>query len=75
MSGLQQLLAKWRADARFAENVARWEEIPEAAGSYADFPAFLHQALREGLLRRGINRLYSHQAEALAALHAGQNVG
>lgn len=74
MSGLQQLLAKWRADARFAENVARWEEIPEAAGSYADFPAFLHQALREGLLRRGINRLYSHQAEALAALHAGQNV-
>ena len=74
MSGMQQLLAKWRADARFAANVVRWEEMPAESGTYADFPPFLHRSLCEGLRRRGINRLYSHQAEALAALNAGQHV-
>ncbi|NLN07901.1 MAG: DEAD/DEAH box helicase [Firmicutes bacterium] len=71
---MQQLLAKWRADARFAANVVRWEEMPAESGTYADFPPFLHRSLCEGLRRRGINRLYSHQAEALAALNAGQHV-
>ena len=64
---------KWREDARFMENVVRWAEMPAAEGSYADFPAFLHPSLCAGLKRRGIKRLYSHQAEALEAVRAGWN--
>jgi DEAD/DEAH box helicase domain-containing protein len=73
VSGLQQVMIKWREDARFMENVVRWAEMPAAEGSYADFPAFLHPSLCAGLKRRGIKRLYSHQAEALEAVRVGWN--
>ena len=45
-----------------------------AEGVYADLPAAIHPALRQALEARGIARLYSHQAEAFAALEAGKNV-
>jgi DEAD/DEAH box helicase domain-containing protein len=47
---------------------------PAAEGVYADLPAAIHPALRQALEARGIARLYSHQAEAFAALEAGKNV-
>src|SRR3954447_20779465 len=46
---------------------------PPSEGVYADLPG-IDDRLRKALDRRGISRLYSHQAEAFAQLGAGKNV-
>ncbi|MBZ0232235.1 MAG: DEAD/DEAH box helicase, partial [Deltaproteobacteria bacterium] len=44
------------------------------ASPVASSPPGLHPALRAALAQRGIEQLYSHQAEAFAAAQAGENV-
>jgi DEAD/DEAH box helicase domain-containing protein len=41
---------------------------------YATFPPGLDERLRVALERRGINQLYSHQAEALSLVSGGRNI-
>jgi len=68
---LSQLLDTLKADDRFLRNVNRWEVIPPAPGRYADFPASLNPRLRDVFRDRGIDRLYSHQAEAVELANSG----
>src|SRR5271163_3576574 len=46
---------------------------PARPAEYADFPENLNPRLREVLVRRGIERLYTHQAEACQRIAAGAN--
>ena len=73
MSSLEDLLTRWQDDPFFMRNVTRWEKLPSREGTYADFPGFMNRRLQETLSRRGIERLYSHQAEALQAVARGEN--
>src|ERR1039458_3939455 len=43
-------------------------------GTFADIPALVDPKLRAALEKRGIARLYSHQADAFAAVQAGKHV-
>ncbi|MDZ7346093.1 MAG: DEAD/DEAH box helicase [candidate division KSB1 bacterium] len=54
--------------------VSRWEVLPPQSGTFVEFPDGLHPALVDGLKRRGINKLYSHQAEAYQEISRGHNV-
>ncbi len=47
---------------------------PARAAEYADIPASVHPKLREGLLRRNVPQLYTHQAESFELAQAGKNV-
>ncbi|MFS8641116.1 MAG: DEAD/DEAH box helicase, partial [Symbiobacteriaceae bacterium] len=51
-----------------------WEVQPAHPGQYADPPAVLDPRLVAWLRSRGIQRLYSHQAEAIAASLRGEDV-
>lgn len=73
MSGLEELIARWRDDPAFMRNVTRWEGSARE-GSYEELPSSLDPRLRETLRRRGIERLYSHQAAALRAAGRGENI-
>ena len=55
-------------------NVAHWEVMPVRAGEYAPFPYEVDDGLRRILRSRGIDRLYSHQADAYRRVRAGENV-
>src|SRR5579863_130314 len=46
---------------------------PARPAEYADFPEDLNPKLREVLVQRGIERLYTHQAEACEQIAAGSN--
>src|SRR3954447_1667594 len=46
---------------------------PPSEGVYADLPA-INERLRLALEKRGISRLYSHQADAFTRIGAGKNV-
>ena len=74
MPGLAELLARWQDDPAFRRNVTRWEKIPAQEGAYAGFPSFLDPRLQETLRRRGVERLYCHQAAAIEATGRGKNV-
>ena len=46
---------------------------PASDGEFADVPDSVDPRLREALKRRGIERLYTHQAEAFDQITAGKN--
>lgn len=47
---------------------------PAREGEFLPLPETVNQALAEAYRARGMDRLYSHQAEAFAAAEAGENV-
>ncbi|MFH1845224.1 MAG: DEAD/DEAH box helicase [bacterium] len=62
---LAQLLDHLRGDQQFCRNVNRWEVIPARDGRYEDYPGELDPRLVAVCQQRGIEQLYSHQAEAI----------
>jgi DEAD/DEAH box helicase domain-containing protein len=60
-------------EGRHADVVAV-HEVAARAGSYATWPEGLDPRLLAALARRGVTRPYAHQAEAIAAARAGQDV-
>ncbi len=71
---LNQLLDQLRSDSRFMQNVTRWERISPRDAVYADFPPTVNSRLVKVLKQRGIEKLYSHQAEAIELVAAGKSV-
>ncbi len=62
------------ADPDVRASVAVRHVTPEQAAVHVPIPGWLDDRLVAALGRRGIGALYSHQAEALEALRAGQDV-
>ena len=73
-TSLEQILDSMERDPAFAQLVARWERLPAKAARYAPFPGWLDGRIVHALRQRGIEQLYTHQAAALEATHAGKNV-
>ena len=71
---VDQLAESLRRDQGFMENVVRWEELPAREARYGDFPPELDPRLLPVLRQRGITRLYSHQAQSIAATLRGEDV-
>lgn len=65
---------------RFAERDAHGEVLtavrhyPAREAQWAEFPAWIHNDLRAAYQAKGIRQLYTHQAAAAEAVHAGKNV-
>jgi DEAD/DEAH box helicase domain-containing protein len=55
-------------------HVTALRRLEAVAASYAPFPEALHPNLLAALRQRGIERLYSHQAEAIDHVLAGRHV-
>jgi DEAD/DEAH box helicase domain-containing protein len=48
--------------------------FPAREAQWADFPAWVHSDVASAYAAKGIRRLYTHQAAAAEAVHAGKNV-
>ncbi len=48
--------------------------FPAREAQWAEFPAWVHPELASAYAAKGIRRLYTHQADAAEAVHAGKNV-
>ena len=71
---LAEWLGRIENNRRFLENVTALEHLPESPGSYAPYPAWVHPRLKAVLSREGIERLYSHQAEAIELIRINKDV-
>ncbi len=59
---------------RYASRITGHFTLPGSAGEYTPLPDDLPASLASALRARGIDRLYSHQAEAWAASQRGEHV-
>ena len=57
-----------------ARGVVHHEVIPPREAAFADMPPWLDERIVAGLATREIHRLYTHQLEAIDAVHAGEDV-
>src|SRR6266436_6216328 len=57
-----------------ARGVTHHAVMPAREAIWRDHPDWLDPRIRAGLAVRGIDRLYSHQAEAIEAVRAGRDV-
>ncbi len=69
-----QIIDRLRADSSFKRNLTAWHTVPAQPAKYADFPEALDARLVQGLQKRGVRNLYTHQREAIEAILAGENV-
>ncbi|XWO47212.1 DEAD/DEAH box helicase [[Pseudomonas] boreopolis] len=63
-----------RLERRYRDRITGSFTIPGREGRYAPIPDDVPAALKAALRARGIERLYSHQAEAWAATQRGEHV-
>jgi len=73
-SGLTAAIDRLRTDLAFAPHIVTWRVLPAQMAQHAPWPAGLDTRLADALARRGIHRLYTHQAQAVEAALAGQSV-
>ena len=71
---IHEALERLRFDRTFMDNVTAWERMPARPARYAEFPAGLDARLIAALRSRGQSPLYVHQAAAVEAAMAGENV-
>ena len=71
---VDQLTAVLQGDPNFMANVTRWETLPPRPAVYADFPQDTDPRLKDALAKRGIHKLYSHQAHSLAVTAESKDV-
>jgi len=68
------VLAALLEEPSIARGVVHHEVIPPKPAEHADFPSWVDPRIVAGLAARGIERPYTHQAEAIEAAHAGQDI-
>src|SRR6185369_12261195 len=73
-AGTEAVLARLLEEPSLAGAVVHHEVIPPREAIMAPFPAWLDPRIAAGLERRGISALYSHQAEAIESVHAGEDI-
>jgi Distinct helicase family with a unique C-terminal domain including a metal-binding cysteine cluster len=71
---VDEVLAHLRADRAFMRDVCDWQRAPARPARYAHWPLELAEPLRLALGQRGIEQLYTHQAQAVEAVLDRQNV-
>ncbi len=67
-------LDRLRRDSGTLRNTVAWERLPARPARYGPWPAGLDPRLPPALRQRGIEALYTHQSQAVAAALRGENV-
>lgn len=72
-ASIDEVIDGFRTDPRFASCITAWRALPARPAVMLPFPAGLSERLGKALRARGIERLYSHQAEAYEGVIAGRH--
>ncbi len=71
---LEQIIDFIKTDRRISKNIAHWETIESRNAQYVDFPEDIPPEIKLALNKKGINKLYIHQAEAYKKVKEGKNI-
>ena len=70
---IQEYISKLKNNPWFMDNVTSWQVMPARKARYGAFPAALDPRVIDALHRRGIDRPYIHQSQAIDAAVRGQD--
>lgn len=73
-SGLEKLIERIKQGDEYADQLVFAEKYPPRAARYATVDPPVAEPLASNLRALGIGRLYSHQAEAVRRVRAGENI-
>jgi DEAD/DEAH box helicase domain-containing protein len=73
-AAVETVLDRLLDEPSLARGIVHHEVVPARSAVEAEAPAWLDARIRAGLSVTGIERLYSHQAEAIEAVRAGEDV-
>jgi DEAD/DEAH box helicase domain-containing protein len=73
-AAVEAVLERLLDEPSLARGVVHHAVMPARDADTAPFPAWLDQRIVAALAGRGVTSLYRHQAEALDAIHAGEDV-
>jgi len=73
-AGTEAVLARLLEEPSLSNAVTHHATLPARDAITAPFPNWLDRRIVSGLEDRGITSLYSHQAEAVEAVHAGEDI-
>src|ERR1700694_2657894 len=71
---VHEVLDTFAARDHSGEILTAVRHFPAREAQWADFPAWVHADLVSAYAAKGIHHLYTHQASAAEAVHAGKNV-
>jgi DEAD/DEAH box helicase domain-containing protein len=71
---IDEIVESWKRSRNISPCITDLRIFKKKEGQYRPFPDFLHPLLREALEREGIQRLFSHQGEAIEAIQNGRDV-
>jgi len=71
---IEEILQSWKHSRAISSCITNIRVFEKKEGQYCPLPNSIHPVLREALRREGIERLYSHQAEAIEASQHGKDV-
>jgi len=74
LARVSQVLDTFASRDSSGEILTAVRHYPARAAQWAEFPAWVHEDLRAAYVAKGIRQLYTHQAAAAEAVHAGKNV-
>ena len=71
---IEEIIESWKRSRAISSCITHLRTFGKREGEYRPFPDFIHKDLREVFRKKGIDRLYSHQAEAIEAVQKGKDV-
>src|SRR4030042_879579 len=71
---VEEILESWKRSRAISSCITALRVFKKREGQYRPLPNSIHSILRDALKRDGIDRLYSHQAEAIEAVQGGKDV-
>lgn len=71
---IEEIIQSWKRSKSISPCITALRVFEKREGHYQPFPDSLHPLLKEALRSKGIESLYSHQAEAIDHIQKGENV-
>ena len=71
---IEEIIESWKRSRTISPCITDLRIFKKRDGQYRPFPEFIHPIIREALRKEGIEQLYSHQVEAIGAVHEGKDI-
>jgi DEAD/DEAH box helicase domain-containing protein len=71
---LQDVIFELKSNPNYRDNIVNWQTIKEKPAQTRTLPDSLHSILKEGLIKRGIENLYTHQLSAYEIVMDQQSI-
>jgi DEAD/DEAH box helicase domain-containing protein len=71
---IEEIIESWKRSRAISPCITDLRVFKKREGQYRPFPEFIHTVIRKALGAEGIEQLYSHQVEAIQAVHEGKDI-